>query len=61
LTIPENQNERPIIIGPGTSVLHCKQPNSVTRWLNGGFRLESDNPEFKNQLNQIDAAISRRD
>jgi len=35
-------------------------PNSVTKWLYRGLRLESDDPEFKDRLKQLDAAISRR-
>jgi len=37
-----------------------KHPNSVTKWLNRGLRLESDDPDFKKRLDQLDAAISRR-
>lgn len=38
-----------------------KHPNSVTKWLNRGLRLERDDPEFKNRLDELDAAISNRD
>ena len=37
-----------------------KHPNSVTKWLNRGLRLEGGDPEFKKRLDQLDAAISRR-
>jgi REP element-mobilizing transposase RayT len=36
-----------------------KHPNSVTKWLNRGLRLERDHPAFKRRLDQLDAAISR--
>jgi REP element-mobilizing transposase RayT len=35
-----------------------KHPNSVSKWLNKGLRLESSNPEFKARLDELDAAIS---
>jgi hypothetical protein len=35
-----------------------KHPNSVTKWLNRGLRLERDDPGFKERLDQLDAAIS---
>ncbi len=35
-----------------------KHGNSVTKWLTQGLRLERDDPEFKNRLDRIDAAIS---
>lgn len=37
-----------------------KHPNSVTKWLNRGLRLERDEPDFKNRLDRLDAAISMR-
>ncbi|HSO22712.1 MAG TPA: hypothetical protein VLT81_07380 [Chondromyces sp.] len=37
-----------------------KQPNSVTRWLNHGLRLERDDPGLENLLAWINAANSRR-
>ena len=35
-----------------------KHPNSVTKWLNRGLRLERNDPEFRDRLDQLDAAIS---
>ena len=35
-----------------------KRPNSVTRWLNKGLRLERNDPEFKERLDHLDTAIS---
>ena len=35
-----------------------KHPNSVTKWLNRGLRLERNEPEFSARLDQLDAAIS---
>ena len=37
-----------------------KHPNSITKWLNKGLRLEREDPEFKNRLDHLDAAISRQ-
>jgi hypothetical protein len=37
-----------------------KHGNSVTKWLAEGLRREGVNPEFKNQLDNLDALISRR-
>ena len=39
--------------------LLCKHPNSITKWLNKGLRLEGKDSEFKRRLDQLDAAISR--
>jgi len=36
-----------------------KHPNSVTKWLNKGLRLERCDPEFKARLDDLDAAISK--
>jgi len=41
------------------STLLEKHPNSVTKWLNHGLRLERDDSGFKRRLDQIDATISR--
>jgi len=30
------------------------------KWLNKGLRLEREDPEFKNRLDHLDAAISRQ-
>jgi REP element-mobilizing transposase RayT len=37
-----------------------KHPNSVSKWLNKGLRLERTNPDFMARLNELDAAISER-
>jgi hypothetical protein len=37
-----------------------KHPNSMTKWLNRGLRLERDEPGDKHRLDRLDAAISRR-
>ena len=42
------------------SALLDKHPNSVTKWLNKGLRLERENPEFTELLDHLDAAISRQ-
>jgi hypothetical protein len=42
------------------AALLCKNPNSVTNWLNSGLRLERDDPGFKKRLDELDVAISRR-
>ncbi len=41
-----------------SSVLH-KHPNSVTKWLNRGLRLERDDSGFKHRIDRLDAIISR--
>ena len=40
--------------------LLCKGRNSVTRWLNRGLCDERDDPVFSEQINHLDAEISRR-
>jgi hypothetical protein len=40
--------------------LLCKGRNSVSRWLNRGLCNERDDPEFSEQINRLDAAISNR-
>lgn len=42
------------------AALTRKHPNSVSKWLNRGLRLERDDPEFKARLDHLDGAISRR-
>jgi len=37
-----------------------KHPNSVTKWLNKGLRLERDASEFKTRIDNLDASISRQ-
>ena len=37
-----------------------KHPNSVTKWLNKGLRLEREDPGFEGRLDHLDAAISRQ-
>ena len=36
-----------------------KHPNSVSKWLNKGLRLERTDPEFVARLDELDAAISK--
>jgi len=38
-----------------------KHPNSITKWLNRGLRLEREDPAFKRRVDALDEAISRRD
>ncbi len=38
-----------------------KHPNSITRWLNRGLRLEREDPGFKRRVDTLDEAASRRD
>ena len=37
-----------------------KHPNSITMWLNKGLRLKREDPEFKEWLDCLDAAISHQ-
>ncbi|MEJ2189564.1 MAG: hypothetical protein P8Y93_09145 [Acidobacteriota bacterium] len=38
-----------------------KHPNSITRWLDRGLRLEREDPDFKRRVDTLDEAASRRD
>ena len=38
-----------------------KHPNSITRWLKRGLRLEREDPGFKRRLDTLDESASRRD
>ncbi len=38
-----------------------KHPNSITKWLNRGLRLEREDPTFKRRVDKLDEAVSRRD
>ncbi|HSN53780.1 MAG TPA: transposase [Candidatus Sulfomarinibacteraceae bacterium] len=38
-----------------------KHPNSITKWLNRGLRLERQDPAFKRRIDTLDEAVSRRD
>jgi len=37
-----------------------KHPNSITKWLNRGLRLEREDPAFKQRVDALDKAVSRR-
>jgi hypothetical protein len=41
--------------------LQFKHPNSITKWLNRGLRLEPEDPGFKGRLDTLDEAPPRRD
>lgn len=43
------------------AALLSKHPDSITRWLNRGLRLELDDPGFKRRVATLDEAASRRD
>jgi len=38
-----------------------KHPNSITKWLNRGLRLEREDPAFKRRVDALDEAVSGRD
>jgi len=38
-----------------------KHPNSITKWLNRGLRLEREDPTFERRVDALDEAVSRRD
>jgi REP element-mobilizing transposase RayT len=38
-----------------------KHPNSITKWLNRGLRFEREDPAFKQRVDALDEAVSRRD
>jgi hypothetical protein len=38
-----------------------KHPNSFTKWLNRGLRLEREDPAFKRRVDTLAEAVSRRD
>jgi hypothetical protein len=42
------------------ATLVSKHPNSITKWLNRGLRLEREDPAFKNRVDRLDKAVSRR-
>jgi hypothetical protein len=37
-----------------------KHPNSITKWLNRGLRLEREDPAFKRRVDTFDEAVSQR-
>ena len=41
-------------------MLPGKNPNSVAKRLDRGFRLERNDPEFKSRLDDLDSSISER-
>jgi hypothetical protein len=45
---------------PDIAALLDKHSNSVTKWLNKGLRLELEYPDSKEQLDHLDASISRQ-
>ena len=38
-----------------------KHPNSITKWLNRGLRLEREHPGFRQRVDTLDEVASRRD
>ena len=42
------------------AALLSKHPNSITKWLNRGLRLERGDPAFKNRIDLLDKTVSRR-
>ena len=54
-----------VTVGIGSSSGHAdleldKHPNSVTKWLNSNLCPQRYDPGFKDRLDRLDAAISRR-